>query len=222
MCTYTILRHITFLDGKQQDVGNCDFVTRLTAIEREIIGPRNKFIQQGLIDKEAEPFRVRLKQFWDISETHILLGPKFKKDLLGHEPDGLVFQPVDHVSDDITKKLNTKDALRAYLYDFFFQKYECGRDDKILKWKPSSHNSVDFKLQIVREEGLGMVPKSVGKLWVGGFEQPFSQIKLNAHLRQLNNKIIECKWDYEKNGWSFMRERTDKSFPNAYTTAMGK
>ena len=99
MCTYTILRHITFLDGKQQDVGNCDFVTRLTAIEREIIGPRNKFIQQGLIDKEAEPFRVRLKQFWDISETHILLGPKFKKDLLGHEPDGLVFQPVDHVSD---------------------------------------------------------------------------------------------------------------------------
>ena len=94
---------ITFLDGKQQDVGNCDFVTRLTAIEREIIGPRNNFIQQGLIEKEAEPFRVRLKKFWEISETHILLGPKFKKDLLGHEPDGLVFQPVDHVSDNIRR-----------------------------------------------------------------------------------------------------------------------
>ena len=52
-----------------------------------------------------------------------LLGPKFTKASLGHEPDGLVFQPSDEA-------------------------YEPGRDDRILKWKPHTHNSVDFKLQV--------------------------------------------------------------------------
>lgn len=33
--------------------------------------------------------------FWPISETHVLLGPKFTKASLGHEPDGLIFQPSD-------------------------------------------------------------------------------------------------------------------------------
>ena len=87
-----------FKDGKQQDVGNCDFNTRLECIKREIVNPRNKLIQEGQINKESEPFRIRIKQFWEITETKTLLGPKFTKEQLGHEPDGLIFQPVDHVS----------------------------------------------------------------------------------------------------------------------------
>ena len=55
--------------------------------------------------------------------SRTLLGPKFTKASLGHEPDGLVFQPSDEA-------------------------YEPGRDDRILKWKPHTHNSVDFKLQV--------------------------------------------------------------------------
>lgn len=39
-------------------------------------------------------------------------------------------------------------------------------------------------------------------------------------MKELDGKIIECK--YEKNAWVFMRERTDKSFPNSYTTAQCK
>ena len=66
---------------------------------------------QGKIDKLQEPFRIRLKQFWPLNETHILLGPKFTKASLGHEPDGLVFQPSD------------ADA-----------HYKCGRDDKVSQW----------------------------------------------------------------------------------------
>merc|ERR1712241_508755 len=42
---------------------------------------------------------------------------------------------------------------------------------------------------------------------------------LTKQLKELNNKIIECKW--EDNQWVFMRERTDKSFPNGYNTAIG-
>merc|ERR1712119_118093 len=53
---------------------------------------------------------------------------------------------------------------------------------------------------------------------------PFSQIKVNKELKELNGKIIECKWEADQMGggqWVFMRERTDKSFPNGFNTAMG-
>ena len=52
-----------------QEVGKCDFLTRLTCIEREIIGPRHEKIKAGQLDKAKEPFSVRLKPFWDISEV---------------------------------------------------------------------------------------------------------------------------------------------------------
>lgn len=57
-------------------------------------------------------------------------------------------------------------------------------------------------------------------LYVGGLETPFSQMKYTKAMKDLNGKIIECK--YEHNAWVFMRERTDKSFPNSYNTAKGK
>ena len=41
-------------------------------------------------------------------------------------------------------------------------------------------------------------------------------------MKDLDNKIIECHWDPKVNSWVFMRQRTDKSFPNSYSTAIGK
>jgi hypothetical protein len=40
---------------------------------------------------------IRHKQFWDVHESRTLLGPKFTKESLGHEPDGLIFQPAREV-----------------------------------------------------------------------------------------------------------------------------
>ena len=42
---------------------------------------------------------------------------------------------------------------------------------------------------------------------------------MNKELKEMNGKIIECKWENDQ--WVFMRERTDKSFPNGFNTAMG-
>ncbi|KAK2176308.1 hypothetical protein NP493_672g01027 [Ridgeia piscesae] len=176
------------------DVGGTDFDRRLLCIQKEIIGPRHEKIRHGKLDKNSEPFSIRAKPFWDVVTAKSLLDGHFSKEV-SHETDGLIFQPVN-------------------------EKYTGGRCDDILKWKPPSLNSVDFKLKIVREEKPGMLPETKGYLYVGSLEQPFSAIKMNKQLRQLNNKIIECSWDPELNGWKFMRERTDKSFPNAYTTAM--
>jgi len=178
---------------QSNEVGKVDFGTRLICIDKEIVGARNTYMQQGLIDKSKEPFSIRKKEFWDCSETYKLLDKKFTQNL-SHEPDGLIFQPS-----------GPKDP------------YVCGRDDRVLKWKPLSMNSVDFKLKIVTEGGVGILPRTIGHLFVGSLDAPFAQIRMNKDIRDLNNKIIECKW--ENNQWVFMRERTDKSFPNAYTTA---
>lgn len=64
-----------------------------------------------------------------------------------------------------------------------------------------------------------MLPTTVALLFVGGLDQAFDQMKANKTIKALDNRIIECNHDGRT--WQFMRERTDKSFPNSYTTAMG-
>lgn len=40
---------------------------------------------------------------------------------------------------------------------------------------------------------------------------------LNASPELYNGRIIECAWDGDLQAWSFMRERRDKTLPNAET-----
>lgn len=80
-----------------QDVGKMPFYpTRLQCLELEIIKPRYAAMEQMLINKTMEPFSVRKKDFWPITQAYSLLGEKFAKSL-SHEPDGLIFQPSKEV-----------------------------------------------------------------------------------------------------------------------------
>ena len=65
-----------------------------------------------------------------------------------------------------------------------------------------------------------MLTKKRALLYVGSMSTPFSEMKYSKDMKELHGKIIECKFEGGK--WVFMRERTDKSFPNAYNTAIGK
>lgn len=67
-----------------------------------------------------------------------------------------------------------------------------------------------------------MLAQTIGYLFVGGLDQPFAQIKVTKELKELHNKIVECSWNPSKNQWELMRQRTDKSFPNSYNTAMSE
>ncbi|KAI5608474.1 mRNA-capping enzyme [Silurus asotus] len=174
-----------------QPVGQCDFSRRLLCIEKEIIFPRSEKIKMGQIDKTKEPFSVRNKPFFDLHAARKLLEGSFTSQV-SHEVDGLIFQPIG--------------------------KYKPGRCDEILKWKPPSHNSVDFRLKISKVGGEGLIPQTVGLLYVGSYEMPFAQMKVTKDLKQYDNKIIECT--FKNNTWVFMRQRIDKSFPNSYDTAM--
>ncbi|KAK9956337.1 hypothetical protein ABG768_014078 [Culter alburnus] len=174
-----------------QPVGQCDFNRRLLCIEKEIISPRFEKMKLGQIDKAKEPFSVRNKPFFDIHAARKLLEGSFTSQV-SHEVDGLIFQPIG--------------------------KYKPGRCDDILKWKPPSHNSVDFRLKITKVGGEGLIPQTVGLLFVGSYDMPFAQMKITKDLKQYDNKIIECT--FVNNTWVFMRQRVDKSFPNSYDTAM--
>lgn len=174
-----------------QPVGQCDFNKRLGCIEKEIIFPRMEKMKTGQIDKTKEPFSVRAKPFFDILASRKLLEGSFTAQV-SHEVDGLIFQPCG--------------------------RYRAGRCDDILKWKPPNLNSVDFRLKITKVGGEGLLPQTVGLLYVGNYDRPFANMKATKELKQYDNKIIECK--FEKNSWVFMRQRVDKSFPNSYDTAM--
>ncbi|XP_036003485.1 mRNA-capping enzyme [Fundulus heteroclitus] len=185
----------TLLDGyfvfQGQPVGQCDFNIRLLCIEKEIISPRMEKMKIGQIDKTKEPFSVRNKPFFDINASRKLLEGSFTSQV-SHEVDGLIFQPCG--------------------------RYKPGRCDDILKWKPPNLNSVDFRLKITKVGGEGLLPQTVGLLYVGNYERPFAKMRATKELKQYDNKIIECT--FANNSWVFMRQRVDKSFPNSYDTAM--
>ena len=61
----------------------------------------------------------------------------------------------------------------------------------------------------------------MGYLWVGGMDNPISEMMLTKETKQLNGKIVECMWNPVKCQWVFMRVRDDKSFPNNWKTAEG-
>ena len=69
-----------------------------------------------------------------------------------------------------------------------------------------------------------MLREKIGQLFVGGKNDvPFDSMKVTKAMKDLDGKIIECRYEMNAmNGmgkWVFMRQRTDKSFPNSYNTA---
>ncbi|CAG0879045.1 unnamed protein product [Cyprideis torosa] len=176
-----------------EDVGKCDLPRRFLCIEREVVGPLQKALEEQRLDRQKMPFSVRKKDFWEVQAARKILHGTFAKTL-SHEPDGLIFQPRS-------------------------EPYTPGRCDSVLKWKPPSHNSVDFKLQIVRESREGFLATTRGFLYVQHLKQPFAEIDTKG-LKQYDGKIIECSFDIVSKKWKFMRERTDKSLANAYRTAV--
>ena len=92
------------------------------------------------------------------------------------------------------------------------QPYKPGQSPSVLKWKPPSLNTVDFKLAIVEDDRPGyahslalcllsnslpaiyrMLKEKVGQLWVGGYQVPFSQIDLKVRESEVVVLVrLEC------------------------------
>ncbi|KFD51829.1 hypothetical protein M514_07356 [Trichuris suis] len=188
------------------------FHDRHEIIHKCIISPRMEALCTNRIIRDNEPFGIRQKPFFELSYIDKVLSMD-----VSHGTDGVILQRVDEVrtSHPLASFASSLTMLKALL-----QPYTGGRCPALLKWKLSNFNSVDFLLQIERENREeGSVSQYVGNLMVLDAREPFDKMPVTKDLLKYNHKIIECT--VTEGVWTFVRERTDKSLPNSYETALG-
>ncbi|OAF72187.1 GTP--RNA guanylyltransferase [Intoshia linei] len=178
---------------ENENVMEKDLYERLNIIKDKIILNRSVLAKKGHFNSSKEHIRVRAKQFFHLNQTETLL--KEFMPALCHETDGLIFQPINC-------------------------KYILGKCDKVLKWKSLEQNTIDFKLVIeIDKQTAGKISETKAKLMCGGTNKIYGYLPLTPEVYKLNNKIIECNYDFVKKQWKFLRERTDKLLPNYVSTA---
>lgn len=117
--------------------------------------------------------------------------------------------------------------------------YIPGTDRNILKWKPPSENSIDFKLVLKflpsptnpSQPDLFAKPVFALYAWLGGegskaeyepydvmhvTDDEWERMKLSGE--QFEDRIVEVHWDSAVEGWRMMRFRSDKPSGNHIST----
>ncbi|OCF40157.1 mRNA guanylyltransferase [Kwoniella heveanensis CBS 569] len=154
--------------------------------------------------RDALPFQVVAKE----QELSYHLGHVLKVHIpkLQHGHDGLIFTCVE-------------------------SEYVPGTDEKILKWKPPSENSIDFKLELrfppsphnPSEPDYYAKPEFLLHTWLGGDQHEFYDHmgmeddeweKFKESGEQLDDQVVEVCWDTERGYWRMMRIRDDKNNAN--------
>jgi len=135
---------------------------------------------------------------------------------------------IDKVFLDIPKLQHGNDGL---IYTSVSTEYIPGTDRNILKWKPPSENSIDFKLVLrfpplagsPTEPDLHAKPIFALHAWNGGEAyEPWDTMhvdddeweSLKAGGEQIDDRIVEVHWDPIGEHWRMMRFRDDKPHGN--------
>lgn len=154
-------------------------------MQNDVIG---QYQQQDPATTIPFPFRLEIKKMWKPYAVAEILEMEIPK--LKHGNDGLIFTPVA-------------------------DPYASGTCERLLKWKPSELNTVDFKLIIVpdavddKKYELHVASKNRHRLF--DYHRPCEDLDL------LDQQIIECKLVPQKEGtshWEYIRVRKDKTMAN--------
>ncbi|GJJ12571.1 hypothetical protein Clacol_006814 [Clathrus columnatus] len=137
------------------------------------------------------------------------------------------------IREDVPKLQHETDGL---IYTCAESAYVVGTDERILKWKPPSENSIDFRLELrfpplpsePSQPNLHAKPQFILKAWTGGRDRgkgkqretyEYFDImnvdddeweKMKTSGEQIDDRVIEVRWDIERLGWRMMRFRDDK------------
>ncbi|KAG0147952.1 hypothetical protein CROQUDRAFT_42075 [Cronartium quercuum f. sp. fusiforme G11] len=196
------LRFLVFdcivLDG--QNLMQRPLMNRYGRLKDWVIAPLNKMLDARPRQREIMPFEIKLKSMelaYGIEKVLRIDLPK-----LTHGNDGLIFTSA-------------------------CSPYRIGTDPKILKWKPPSENSIDFRLE------LRFPPRPDDPTEVDFFAKPVFVLMMNCgedgekffdtlqmsdeewHDRklrreQLDNRVVETVWDAKLQTWKILRFRDDK------------
>jgi len=101
----------------------------------------------------------------------------------------------------------------GFIFQAYEDKYQIGTHEELLKWKYPHMNSVDFRFRQTKNGGEVYLLRRNEILC-----QDVPVVFDNEEDKDLyDGKIIECAYDKDNDRWTFLRERVDKSLPNAYT-----
>ncbi|KAF7778533.1 hypothetical protein Agabi119p4_2878 [Agaricus bisporus var. burnettii] len=203
------LRYLAFdcLVADNQNVMSKPLDKRYGRLNAWFYKPYSRMMIDHPFMAEKQPFSIAVKQ---ISFSYHVRAVFDGIPLLQHGNDGLVYTCV-----------NTP--------------YTPGTDNNILKWKPPSENSIDFKLVLrfppsindPNKPDLHAKPLFLLHAWLGGergqeryelYDEMFVEDeeweKLKRSGEQVDDRIVEVHWDPEISRWRMMRFRNDKPHGN--------
>ncbi|KAG0344206.1 Dcp1p-Dcp2p decapping enzyme complex alpha subunit [Podila humilis] len=191
-----LVRYLAFdlLATNGQSIIDKPLKSRLARLQSEFITPYRQMLQNHQVRLPPQPFRVSLKQMelsYGLDKMFFEVIPHLK-----HGNDGLIFTS----------------AVAPYI---------TSTNTKMLKWKPPSENTIDFRLTL--EGSSSQKPTFVLHEWLGG--QNYSRfghlavpddlwLQWQSSSTQLQNRVVEVNYSPNDNTWRFFRFRDDKEHGN--------
>lgn len=183
----------------------------------DVICIENKSLFNEKFKKRQEELKIFYDKLTYETKKHIKLKKFYYNDLkiavknvfefnkseeeIGNKNDGIIFTPIN----------------------------ETFKNDKTYKFKYSKYMTIDFLLKKTNIEHEYTLNIRVEDWFLDSIFNPVGVDKIVNKIRieknsefynkNLDNKIIECKYDTVTKEWSVYRERLDKNKPNFYTTA---
>ncbi|KAF9954577.1 Dcp1p-Dcp2p decapping enzyme complex alpha subunit [Mortierella alpina] len=197
-----VIRYLAFdlLAYRGQSIVSKPLTSRLARLQCEFIGPYREMLKIANPQFiQSQPFKVSLKEM----QLSYGIERMFKEVIpnLKHGNDGLIFTS----------------SVAPYIPS---------TNVKMLKWKPPSENTIDFRLTLESPpagNNHNQKPQFVLHEWRGG--QDYSRFGLltvddslweqwQTTSTQLQNRVVEVSYSPSDQSWRFFRFRDDKEHGN--------
>jgi hypothetical protein len=180
--------YVTAKDGKEYYMVydavmvSGEMVKHKTLNER--IESASSFIKK-IMKTTNDTFRTKIKTFYSMDEIGTIVQ-KVKGDEFEYNNDGLIFTPIN-------------------------EPVKIGTHEKMFKWKPKDHNTIDFLVRHRRDGSVGLYIQERGELIFESMISPG-----NTTFDLYDNCIVECQYQTESwpRWWKPLNIRTDKTHPN--------
>ncbi|KAG8858514.1 Dcp1p-Dcp2p decapping enzyme complex alpha subunit [Tulasnella sp. 330] len=178
--------------------------SRYDKLQQWVVQPFEKMLRDIPAMGSTLPFEIKVKRMERSYNVELILKEVIPK--LEHKHDGLI-------------------------YTCASSEYVMWADDRLLKWKPPSENSIDFKLELrfppskLHGEGLNYYCKPTFVLlqWCGGRKYDFFGTmritdeeweQMKETWEKYNNRLVEVTWNSQEKNWKILRFRDDKTDAN--------